>query len=308
MALFTKRDGIRENRIENAGGWPIRQTDFFLIDDYEFAPSQYPEIFLVRAGNFLHETDQGTQAVRAGTAMVHHPSCPHVIKRPEQVHLTRIRFLPEWFAGEFKTIMQAPDAMGLFFAPYWFDIPTETRLHVFHTPDVQNPFLSTSFELLGQLLRGNRHDEPIVRITLLQIMLLLGDYYHVYWRGGNRLPISEKILKALGIIEGAVASGGRMPLKQLQATTGLSQDALTKDMRKCLGIGMVDYVQRRRLHHVARQLIATDDSPADIAAAFTFKDGPLFEKEFEKEFDFVPSAYREKFGLATDPASSWDED
>ena len=99
-----------------------------------------------------------------------------------------------------------------------------------------------------------------------------------------------------------------MPLKQLQAATGLSQDALTKDMRKCLGIGMVDYVQRRRLHHVARQLIATDENLASIAAAFTFKDGPLFEKEFEKEFDFAPSAYREKFGLTTDTASTLSED
>lgn len=304
MALFSKRQNIRDNKIENVGRWPIRLTDFYLVDDYEFPPSHYTEIFLVRSGHFLHETETGAQAVRAGTAMVHHPSSRHVIKQPEQVRLTRVRFLPEWFVGDFSSVMDAPDVLSLFFARHWFQVPSDTNLQVFTVRESQLPFLDSAFELLAQSLRTGRHIEPISQVTLLQIMLILGDEYHVYWRGGNRLPITEGVATSLEIIERAVASGRRLPLKQLQiAADGGSQDEISQDLRKHVGMTLIDYVQSRRLQHAARKLLATNDDPAEIAEAVVLSDASQFEKSFETAFGFLPQVYREKFGAAPRPVA-----
>ncbi len=300
MALFSKRQPIKDNRIENLGRWPIRLTDFFLVDDYEFPPSHYTEIFLVRDGHFLHETESGQQAVRTGTAMVHHPSSRHVIKQPEQVRISRIRFLPEWFAGEYENVMGAPDVLGLFFARHWFEIPEDTNLQVFTTRDEQLDFLGAAFDFLAQCLREGRHAESIARVTLMEIMILLGDDYHVYWRGGNRIPLDETATESLDIIERAVASGGRLPLKQLQAATGLEQEELSQALRKAVGLTLVDYVQRRRLHHAAKRLLATDEEIAHVAEMFAFSDADHFAREFEKRFQFLPAVYREKFGHRQD--------
>jgi AraC-like DNA-binding protein len=307
MALFLKKNAIRENRIENVGRWPIRLTDFYLVDDYEFPPSRFTEIFYVRAGNFLHETENGTQAVRSGTAMVHHPSSRHVVKQPDQVKLSRVRFLPEWFAGDFPSIMGSPDALGLHFSPTWFQLPQESRLQVFTTRESQQPFIATLVDLLQQSLRTGRHAEPISRVTLLEILLMLGDEYHVYWRGGNRLDLSEEVTRSLDAIERSISSGGRLPLKQLQTDSGRSQDELNQAFRKHLGMPLADYAQGRRVHHAALRLLSTNEAVDDVSSIFGFSDPSQFEKAFEKAFGLGPSAYRMKYalsGVSAEPAAA----
>lgn len=296
MSLFSRRQSIKDNRIENLGRWPIRLTDFFLVDEYEFPPSQYAELFLVREGHFLHETENGTQAVRAGTAMVHHPSSRHVVKQPEQVRISRIRLLPEWFAGEYDNVMDAPDVLGLFFARHWFEIPEEENLQVFTTRDNQAEFLASAFDFLAQCLRTGRHLESISRITLFEILMMFGDEYHVYWRGGNRIPLDETVTASLEIIERAASSGARMPLKRLESETKLSQEDLSQALRKAVGLTLVDYMQRRRLHHAARRLLATEEEVGAVSELFAFNDEETFSREFERLFQFVPSVYREKYG------------
>lgn len=286
----------KQNRIENSGEWPIRATDFFLVDDYEFPPSPYTEIFLVRAGNFLHETDFGAQAVRSGAAMIHHPSARHTIKRPEQVHLTRIRFLPEWFAGDFVTLLEAPDVVSLVFAEDWFELPRDQCLEVFTTQTARLPILATMFELMGEILRSKGQAEPMARVTLLEIMLLLGDDYHVYWRGGNRLPIPEEVQQAMTIVERSMASGGRTPVKQLQESLGMTQEVISTAFRKHLGLTLPEFAQRRRLQHAAKRMLKTQEDPEHVAKIFGFKDVDTFASEFENRFQFAPAVYREKFG------------
>jgi AraC-like DNA-binding protein len=295
MALFLKKNAIRENRIENVGRWPIRLTDFYLVDDYEFPPSRFTEIFFVRAGNFLHETENGTQAVRAGTAVVHHPSSRHVVKQPDQVKLSRVRFLPEWFAGDFPSLLGAPDVISLIFSPSWFQLPQESRLQVFTTRESQQPFIVSLLDLLHQGLRTGRHAEPISRVTLLEILLLLGDEYHVYWRGGNRLDLPDEVTTSLELIERSISSGGRLPLKQLQVDTRRSQDDLNQIFRKYLGLPLVDYAQGRRVHHAAHRLLTSSEPVKAISSTFGFSDPSQLEKAFEKTLGLGPNAYRMKF-------------
>ncbi len=115
MALFFKKSGIAENRIENSGRWPVRVTQFQLIDEYEFPATNFPEIFFVQEGNFLHETGAGTQAVREGVAMMVNPGQRHTVKQPDEVVLTRVRFLPEWLTREYDLIIRSPNVLSLFF-------------------------------------------------------------------------------------------------------------------------------------------------------------------------------------------------
>lgn len=304
MALFLKKNAIRENRIENVGRWPIRMTDFFLVDDYEFPPSRFLEVFYVRSGNFLHETESGTQAVRTGTAIVHHPSSRHVVKQPDQVKLTRVRLLPEWFAADFGSIMGSPDALSLFFAPIWFQLPQESRVQVFTTRNSQQGLLLSLFELLHQCLRTGRHAEPVSRVALLEILILLGDEYHAYWRGGNRLALPGELLKAMELIERSIASGGRLPLKQLQTDTERTQEEINQLFRKHLGLPLMEYALNRRVHHGALRLLGTGESTETISALYGFSDPSQFEKAFEGAFGFPPETYRMKFSVSQGSAEA----
>ena len=133
MGLFFKKSSITDNRIENSGRWPVRLTHFYLIDEYEFPATNFPEIFFVREGTFLHETDVGTQAVREGAVVVVNPGHRHTIMQPEEVVLTRVRYLPEWLTLEYELIANSPNVLSLFFDQSWFRYPRDENLHVFTT-------------------------------------------------------------------------------------------------------------------------------------------------------------------------------
>lgn len=298
MALIPKKQAPRENSIENSGRWPIRLTDFHLVDDYEFPPSDYCEIFLARSGSFLHETDNGTQALRAGTAMVHHPSARHVVKRPDNVRLTRVRFLPEWFAADHPDILESPDTLGLVFARPWFKLAVEHPLQVFTTRDSQMWHLESALDFLAQTLAAGRHASPVARVTLLHVFLMLGDEYHVYWRGGNRLAFPQEALAAVDLLDHAAASGFPVPESRLQERTGMDAGALDDLLRKSAGATAEEYAWDRRLQHAAARLIASELSVDAIAGSLGFPGLDEFRDRFEKRFKLGPDTYRMKFRTA----------
>ena len=297
MVTLFKRTSHRQNRIENEGRWPLRLTNFFLCDDYEFPPSNYAEIFLVREGTFLHETDSGTQALRRGALMVNHPSNRHAIKQPDNVMISRIRFLPEWFARDYQTIVEAADVLSLFFSRSWFKYPSDTTLHVYSVRAESLPFVEKEFELLQDVLGQGRQLEPIARVTMLKLMLLLGDEYHVYWRGRNRLDLRPEVRTTMDYIEESVSEGEGSNLRELKDVVGMSQDHLGRLFRKATGVTLVDYAQRRRNHHAALRLLTTSETARGISESLGFTDSAHFTKSFQKYFSLSPNVYRQKFGM-----------
>lgn len=297
MVTLFKKTSQRPNRIENEGRWPLRLTNFYLSDDYEFPPSNYAEIFLVRDGTFLHETDSGTQALRRGALMVNHPSNQHAIKQPETLLLSRIRFLPEWFARDYETIVEAPDVLSLFFSQSWFQYPTDTTLHVYSVREEMLAFVEKEFEMLQRVLSNGRQLEPIARVIMLKLMLLLGDEYHVYWRGRNRLDLRPEVRTTMDYIEHSVADGGSSHLKDLKDIVGMTQDHLGRLFRKATGVTLVDYAQRRRNHHAALRLLTTTETARGISESLGFTDSAHFTKSFQKYFNLSPNVYRQKFGM-----------
>ena len=300
MALFFKSKSSRENRIENSGRWPIRLTNFFLVDDYEFPPSQYPEIFFVRQGQFLHETDTGNQALREGAVIINHPSNRHTIKQPEEVLLVRIRFLPEWLAKEYSTVIDSPDVLSLFFDQSWFHYPTDSTLHVISMREQQVKYFESEIDQMQEVLRAGRHLEPVARVSLLKMMLLLGDEYHYYWRGDNRMDLRPEVRVALDFIELAVMTGEHLKLKDLEPATEMTQDHLGRVFRKATGITLVDYAQRRRIHHAALRLLTSSETAKDISEKLGFTDSAHFSKSFQKYFNLSPNVYRQKYGSGSD--------
>jgi AraC-like DNA-binding protein len=150
--------------------------------------------------------------------------------------------------------------------------------------------------MLEQVLKANRQTEPIGRVSLLKLMLLLGDEYNIYWRGGNRLDLREEVLIALDSIEKTVLEGAPLRLKTLETVTKMSRDHLGRLFRKATGVTLVDYAQRRRIHHAALQLLSTDKTGKDISEGLGFTDSAHFTKSFQNYFGVSPNVYRQKFG------------
>jgi hypothetical protein len=296
MGLFFKKSSIAENRIENSGRWPVRFTQFSLIDDYDFPATNFPEIFFVLEGSFLHVTDIGTQAIRQGAVLVIHPGCRHTIQQPEEVILIRIRFLPEWLTQEYALIANSPDVLTLFFDQSWFRYPRDESFHVFTTQEEGASRIRAELNYLRGLLREKRNLEPITRVSLLKLMMLLADEYRRFWRGVAEVEMLPEAKHALDQIENTILQAapffaGKMP------RGGYEKQAIEEAFEALTGMTLAEYAQRRRVFHAACKLLTTTEERRRISKLVGFASVGEFNKEFEAVFDISPTVYRDKFGM-----------
>lgn len=306
MALFFKKSGIAENRIENSGRWPVRVTQFQLIDDYEFPATNFPEIFFVQEGNFLHETGAGTQAVREGVAMMVNPGQRHSVKQPDEVVLTRVRFLPEWLTREYDLIIRSPNVLSLFFDQSWFRYPRDENLHVFTTRGEGAARIRAELEYLRGLLRDKRQLEPIARVSVLKLMMLLADEHHRFWRGVSEIELLPEAAHALDEIEGCIHRAESFDPAAMPRG-GFEKRAIEKAFNELTGMTMPDYAHRRRVFHAAFRLLTTREEPRRISKALGWASTGEFTKQFASVFDIPPAVYREKFGLPAEEKAAGDK-
>jgi len=302
MALFFKKTGIAENRIENSGRWPVRLTQFQLIDDYEFPATNFPEIFFVREGAFLHETEAGTQTVREGIAMMVNPGQRHAVKQPDDVVLTRVRFLPEWLAREYEIIVNSTRVLSLFFDQTWFRYPRDENLHVFTTRGEGTVAIRSEIDYLRGLLRDKRHLEPIVRVSVLKLMMLLADEHNRFWRGVSEVEVLPEAKHALDEIEATILRGEAFDASKMPRG-GFEKRAIERAFAELTGLHLSEYAQRRRVFHAACRLLAGEDEPRRISKAVGFSTTAEFAKQFEAVFDIPPAVYRQKFGPPSEKAA-----
>ena len=303
MALFFKKSGIGENRIENSGRWPVRLTLFQLIDDYEFPATNFPEIFFVEEGNFLHVTDAGTQAIREGAAIMVNPGLRHTVKQPDEVVLTRLRFLPEWLTREYEIIANTTNVLSLFFDQSWFRFTRDENLHVFTTRGDGTVRIRAELEYLRDLLRERRQLEPVTRVAVLKLMMLLADEHHRFWRGVSEVEMLPEAKHALDQIESCVLraapfEAGKMP------RGGFEKRAIDKAFGDLTGMSMPDYARRRRIFHAASRLLTGTAEPRRISKDLGFTTTAEFGKQFEAVFDITPAVYRRKFGVPLEPKAA----
>lgn len=299
MALFSK-SGSGENRIENAGRWPIRLTHFHLTDDYSFPATNYPEIFYIRQGGLLHETRNGKQTICEGFAILVHPGHQHRISNPEDVVISRIRYLPEWFTMEYAAIVGMPDVLTLFFDQSWLQFPREDSLHVFNTQSHTREVLRTELPYLQEILKTGDNLAPTTRLSLLKMMFALANDYQRYWRGAGGPTLSEPVRFAFDLIERKVFSGE--PFRDPSLRSGEYDKAeIESGFRAYTGLSPQEYCDRRRIFHAAYYLISTSEDPKVISRITGFVDETSFLEAFDETFEISPEVYREKFRSLAGP-------
>jgi len=303
MALFFKKPFIAENRIENAGRWPVRLTRFHLVDDYEFPATNFPEVYFLDEGTFLHETETSTQAVREGSVFVVNPGHWHAVKHPEKVVLVRLRYLPEWLAREYEIVANSPELLALFFDQSWLRNPREEKLHAFTASAEASARIRGELDYLGQLLRDRRQLEPVARVATLRLMLLMADEHLRFWRGVPVVEFPPEVKHVMDAIEDLILRAEPYaPAKVPRG--GFQKRALERIFLEIGGMGWDEYARRRRAFHAACRLLSTEEEPRRISKALGYATTAEFRKEFEAVFEIAPAVYREKFGPPRPPAEA----
>ena len=107
------------------------------------------------------------------------------------------------------------------------------------------------------------------------------------WLAGARDPM---IGKALAILHSE--SADPWTVESLARRTGLSRAPFAERFRHFLGESPIAYLNRWRLKLGAEQLLSTDHSVAEIAAAVGYGSEATFNRAFKREFTWPPAQYR----------------
>lgn len=295
MGRFSKHPKIVENRIENAGRWPVRFTRFQLIDDYTFPATNFPEFYFVESGTFLHETELGTQALRAGAAIMVCSRQQHQVIRPEGAVLVRLRYMPEWFVREYEIVVRSPDVLGLFFAQSWLRVPRDHHIHIFRVRGKADTRVRAEIEYLQDLFRQGQRRAPIARASILKLMGLLASEHRRFWRGATLLAMPETVLSLLDRIEDRILRGESLELPDIASSKKMRHE-VELSFHETTGFRPVDYFRRRRCLHAAFRLLETGEEIFSVGRTLGWSKNEDFEQHFEEIFEISPDVYRRKYG------------
>ena len=315
-AAPTRMPAAGHPRIQNAGRWPLRVTDFFLDEPYEQPPVDYLEIFYVRSGSFLHESDAGRQTQRDGAVIVSHPHNRHLLKHVENCHLTRLRFLPEWLTPDFSRLLTAEYGVSTIFGRSWFDLPDRDSIYVFDTRKERRQHLISDLELMRKLLLEMAEGAPsgddleLLRTTLVRFLLQIGSEVGNFLRHRGGVTFDGICLDFLHRVEwllNGVEAGdttvpelfSTQPEMFLCADRGgkneLDPDQFAEHFQHATGLHPDGYLLRRRLDHAANRLLTTEQRTGKIATTLSFGSAAGMTKAFEARFRVSPAVYRQKF-------------
>ncbi len=285
-------------RISNAGRWPVRVTDFLLSEPYEQPPVDYLEIFFVRGGSFLHESEAGKQTLRKGSIIVSHARNRQALKHPENCYLSRVRFLPEWLTEEFHSLIESPFTVAAIVGTQLFHLPDKDSIHVFSARPERYDHLLSDVDLLRDLLLEATATDALTRSTLVKILLQVGEEFGNFLRhrGGVDLPdacrrhfarVENRLNQANDSNELADIEAGLVETEEIEEFTAL--------FRKHTGLSPDEYLQRRRIDHAAHRLLTSEQRAGTIAKELGFSDAANLTRQFETRHRVSPAVYRQKF-------------
>ncbi len=102
---------------------------------------------------------------------------------------------------------------------------------------------------------------------------------------------AEKILE---YVDAEVESGRRTDIATLAAYSGYSRRHLQRLFLSVTGMGLGEYIRRRRLNRAALLLRFSQRGYQDIALSVGFDSQQSFNREFRKSAGMTPAQYREK--------------
>jgi hypothetical protein len=346
MALFSKRNSPDDHeavslngssaptrmpvsgdlRIRNAGRWPLRVTDFYLDEAYEQPPVEYLEIFYVRSGSFLHESDAGRQTQRDGAVIISHPHNRHLLKHVENCHLTRVRVLPEWLTPDFSRLVTAEFAVSAIFGRTWFDLPDRDSVHVFDTRPERRRQLISDLDLMRDLLLELGEHEPsgdermLLRASAVRFLLQIGVEFGNFLRRRGGVTLNEECHHFLRRVEWLLTCEGGLSAAEGGARTQvpdsflsdpglflkaipsgkeeLEPDVFAERFQHETGLHPDEYLLRRRLDHAAHRLLTSEERTGKIATSLGFENAAGLSKPFELRYRVSPAVYRQKFSSA----------
>lgn len=302
MQLF-KWNQTKTNQLEKLGRWPVRMRLFELVSDYELTAREQPEVFIVQSGRAVVDPKSGTgrQVIAPGTAIVLHPGDHLSLVSVQSLAMTSLRFLPEWLSDAWETVLSSQDSVALWGRIFYFAIEEEEeeksdhQSQVFSLEAALQAAMESDLGVIRSELESNTTTGGLTKHTLLKILLHLASAHGNFWRGEQHLKWPAELPALLTMFERAASQARRMSLRQAASESGVNESQLSQVIKEWLGMEPMNYLERRRAQHAARQILAGETSTEAIVAQTGFNNVNGLDEQMKVTFGRSTAEYRADF-------------
>lgn len=276
---------------------PVRGAEAHVAERFiEPHDHDYFEVFVVRSGTATHVTASYQLPAIPGTVGILSPGEVHAFMDCDNLHVTNVYYLAEWFLHDVSNIADREHLRALFLEPALF-APQQGRV----VPQLEMGNLE-----LGVLLRDldDLHCESAaetpslvyLRATLLKCMVMIA---RAYTRVASvpQTRLRDEAWAVMQQCERALKSGDAPDLSSIAASFTITRDHLCRIFKFCTGMSPSAYFTRRRVFVAAAQLLNPSARVTDIALELGFSDSAHFSRQFRRELGVSPREYRALYSV-----------
>jgi len=248
------------------------------------------ELVIILGGTAVHAIDGQNYPVRSGDAFVISPQQAHQYVELCDLSLVNILFDKEGLSMASWDIRALPGFHALFFLE-----PAYRSQHNFESRLQLSPQqVQTVLPLIRQLESETRDHRGgyrvMARAVFMQLCVHLSRWYS---DNGQASPSTDllRIGKAIAFLETNYAE--KITLKQLAATSHLSERQFCRIFQQCLNRSPIEHLLQVRIQQASDLLRDSSLSITEIAFACGFSDGNYFTRCFRNVRNQTPSHYRQ---------------
>ena len=158
---------------------------------------------------------------------------------------------------------------------------------------VEGPKWMKMSTLLGDLSKGDRSNEPVLLLELLDMFSTKKDMIKILQPS---LYEAQSLAEKLEKVERYITSNiyGKVSLEDVSSYLGMNRTYFCLFFKKHYGKGFADYLNDMRIEKAVSLLSVPDKQIADIARECGFKTAPYFTRAFRRAKGITPADYRKK--------------
>jgi AraC-like DNA-binding protein len=265
----------------------------------------YYEIFVVRDGRAIHQTECFDAPVQRGSVVVIPPGRVHGFKDGVGLAGTDVYYLAEWLLSELKNLWGHSGLVPLFLAALLFPRLREARPFQFDLD--AREYQAAMIELNDIQREAEAPDCSILYLEscFLKFLILLSRSYVRQAPTDPGFQFRREVWLALQRIEEIVSSSQSFSVAALARQVGVSADHFQRIFKEATGWSPSEYFQMRRYQFACKLLLNPENSISDVAYRLGYADSAHLSRVFKRLHGVSPREYRQQFAAQSDtePAS-----
>lgn len=253
----------------------------------------YYEVCLVARGRARHHTEEGTQELRAGSAVVIAPGRVHAFSAPRGLEVINLYYLAEWLAVNWREQWSERGLVPLFLAQAFFRRDWARRASVFALEARPAAAVAAELDDIRAELAAARPSLLLLKAALLKVLVRLSRACPE--ANGESFP--PEIWRVMNAIERRVENGLPFAAQTVLQPAAVSSDRGSRRFRQITGLAPSEYFQRRRAQHAGVRLLDAERTVTEVALAMGYADAAHFSRLFRKYTGLSPRDYRRKYGV-----------